>query len=34
MLESMSFTPTRRTPWAWTVATWFGAGNLRPGPGT
>lgn len=25
---------TPRTPWAWTVATFVGAGNLRPGPGT
>ncbi|HKF48530.1 MAG TPA: phosphatidylglycerophosphatase A [Terracidiphilus sp.] len=25
---------TRRTPWAWTVATFFGAGLLKPGPGT
>lgn len=24
----------RRTFWAWTLATWFGAGFLRPGPGT
>ncbi len=23
-----------KTPWAWTVATFFGAGLLRPGPGT
>ena len=23
-----------KTPWAWTVATCFGAGLLRPGPGT
>lgn len=23
-----------RTPWAWTTATFFGAGHLRPGPGT
>lgn len=27
-------TPIHRTPWAWTVATFFGVGNLRPGPGT
>ncbi len=26
--------PTARTAWAWTLATFFGAGNLRPGPGT
>ena len=24
----------QRTAWAWTLATFFGAGNLRPGPGT
>ena len=23
-----------KTPWAWTLATFFGAGYLRPGPGT
>jgi phosphatidylglycerophosphatase A len=26
--------PVRRTLWAWTVATFFGAGFGRPGPGT
>ena len=26
--------PARKTRWAWTVATFFGAGLLRPGPGT
>ena len=26
--------PTPKTPWAWTLATFFGAGLLRPGPGT
>ena len=25
---------SRRTRWAWALATFFGAGNLRPGPGT
>ena len=25
---------TERTPWAWTVGTFFGAGFLKPGPGT
>ncbi|MDP9051335.1 MAG: phosphatidylglycerophosphatase A [Acidobacteriota bacterium] len=25
---------TTRTSWAWVVATWFGAGRLKPGPGT
>ncbi len=29
-----SFRPARKTRWAWLVATWFGAGQLRPGPGT
>jgi phosphatidylglycerophosphatase A len=24
----------RKTPWAWTVATFFGVGLLKPGPGT
>ncbi len=24
----------RKTRWAWLVATWFGVGFLRPGPGT
>ena len=24
----------RRTPWAWTIATFFGAGMGKPGPGT
>lgn len=24
----------KRTAWAWTVGTFFGAGNLKPGPGT
>jgi phosphatidylglycerophosphatase A len=24
----------RRTGWAWVVGTWFGAGLLKPGPGT
>jgi phosphatidylglycerophosphatase A len=26
--------PARRTLWAWTIATFFGAGLGRPGPGT
>jgi phosphatidylglycerophosphatase A len=30
----MSASPIRRTPSAWTVATFIGIGNLRPGPGT
>ncbi len=29
-----STTPPRRTAWAWVIATFFGAGFLRPGPGT
>jgi phosphatidylglycerophosphatase A len=27
-------TTTRKTKWAWTLATFFGAGLLKPGPGT
>jgi phosphatidylglycerophosphatase A len=27
-------TTPQRTTWAWTLATWFGAGLLKPGPGT
>ena len=27
-------TVSRKTKWAWTVATFFGAGFLKPGPGT
>ena len=27
-------TTARKTHWAWTVATFFGAGYLKPGPGT
>ncbi|MFZ0274810.1 MAG: phosphatidylglycerophosphatase A [Acidobacteriaceae bacterium] len=26
--------PTARTSWAWVVATFFGIGRLKPGPGT
>ncbi|MGA2652787.1 MAG: phosphatidylglycerophosphatase A [Terracidiphilus sp.] len=26
--------PTKKTPWAWTTATFFGAGLGKPGPGT
>ena len=26
--------PGHKTPWAWAVGTFFGAGLLRPGPGT
>ena len=26
--------PARKTRWAWTVATFFGVGYLKPGPGT
>jgi phosphatidylglycerophosphatase A len=26
--------PTRKTLWAWAIATFFGAGYLKPGPGT
>src|SRR5438270_12634955 len=32
---SLGLVPTqKRTAWAWTAATWFGAGFLKPGPGT
>lgn len=24
----------RKTHWAWVLATWFGAGRMKPGPGT
>ncbi|MGP8259032.1 MAG: phosphatidylglycerophosphatase A [Acidobacteriaceae bacterium] len=24
----------RKTPWAWTLSTFFGAGRMQPGPGT
>ena len=24
----------KKTPWAWSVATFFGVGYLKPGPGT
>jgi phosphatidylglycerophosphatase A len=27
-------TPAKKTRWAWAVATFFGAGYLKPGPGT
>jgi phosphatidylglycerophosphatase A len=30
----MSDAPQRKTLWAWAVATFFGAGFLKPGPGT
>lgn len=26
--------PGRKTAWAWVLGTWFGAGLMRPGPGT
>ena len=32
--ESTSPPPAKKPLWAWTVATFFGAGLLRPGPGT
>ena len=31
---SLSLEAERKTPWAWTVATFFGAGLGEPGPGT
>ncbi len=31
----MTSTPeTKKTAWAWALGTWFGAGYLKPGPGT
>jgi phosphatidylglycerophosphatase A len=30
----MTSFPAQRTHWAWTVGTFFGAGLLKPGPGT
>ncbi|HEX4156331.1 MAG TPA: phosphatidylglycerophosphatase A [Acidobacteriaceae bacterium] len=30
----MTTAPQKKTLWAWTVATFFGTGFLRPGPGT
>ncbi|MBV8522019.1 MAG: phosphatidylglycerophosphatase A [Acetobacteraceae bacterium] len=33
--ESLSTSPpVRKTPWAWTIATFFGAGYWKHGPGT
>ena len=32
--ETTASASTRKTAWAWTVATFFGAGRLKPGPGT
>ncbi len=32
--ERLQALPGRRTTWAWVAGTWFGAGLLRPGPGT
>ncbi len=32
--EDAKDTPKRKTIWAWLVATFFGFGNLKPGPGT
>lgn len=32
--ETRASASTRKTAWAWTVATFFGAGRLKPGPGT
>ncbi len=31
---SLAALPRKRTRWAWALATFFGAGLLRPGPGT
>jgi phosphatidylglycerophosphatase A len=32
--SACSFRPRRKTFWAWTIATFFGAGLGKPGPGT
>jgi len=32
--EQASLPGVQRTPWAWAVATFFGIGYLKPGPGT
>jgi phosphatidylglycerophosphatase A len=32
--DNAAQTVARKTKWAWTVATFFGAGLLKPGPGT
>ncbi len=32
--EPLKTFPKQRTTWAWALGTWFGAGLLRPGPGT
>ena len=32
--QPLTALPARRTRWAWLVGTFFGAGHLRPGPGT
>lgn len=31
---SLDRLPAKRTPWAWAIGTFFGAGLLKPGPGT
>lgn len=32
--EQISLPAKKKTPWAWTIGTFFGAGLLKPGPGT
>jgi phosphatidylglycerophosphatase A len=34
MSSAPPISPTRKTLWAWTLGTFFGAGLLKPGPGT
>jgi phosphatidylglycerophosphatase A len=34
MTESIQNAQSKKTAWAWVVATFFGAGCLKPGPGT
>ena len=33
-LDSSMSSQMRKTPWAWTLGTFFGSGLLKPGPGT
>ena len=34
VLAEAEITPARRDGWAWAVGTFFGAGRMRPGPGS
>ena len=33
-MGSVTAVQSRKTPWAWAIATFFGVGFLKPGPGT